>query len=301
MKKILFCFLLLAATGCRKTLDITLPYEGNRLVIYGLLSPDRTVSVKIARTFPVQGKNIYEDHVVKNAIVPLFENGTYRENLTHTTNGEYVSPSRFKPIVGKSYHIKVRASEFPDAETLPQIVPGPVVIDSFVFREEIISALNSDTPTKKLTFAFTDNGTQVNYYNAVITGTYQGRYVLINNYSLDRPDETQDLCGSQGSLNNQLLKDICFNGNRFVVNVAVETTGFLQDYQPGDDDSAVACDRIVLSLQNVTKEYFDYLRQPGIQETGFLQIFEPVRREYTNVKGGYGIWGAYNAQTVRIQ
>ena len=289
--------------GCQRELGIDLPYEGDRLVIFGLISADSTIAVRIQKTGPPTGRFIYSESIVANAVTRLFENGVFMEQLQHTADGNYLSPSGFKPKVGKGYSLKVAAPGLPNAETGVEVIPSAVKIDSHVFRDTIASPLNADDNSRKLTFVFTDDAREVNFYSAQIIGQYKGNFVALNTFYIGRPLEvSEDLCSFLADDNQYVLQDGCFNGRSFSTDLGVSTSGNLQD-TTGTGKSRgqkLACDQILLRFRKVTRTYRDYLRLSGFDEDGFLRAFTLPTREFTNVKGGYGLWAAYSEDEIDI-
>jgi hypothetical protein len=289
----------LLLVACERELGRDLPFEGPRLVIYGLCSP-HTLSVQLTQTLPPTGDHLYGDGV-QNATVSLFEEGVWIENLVHVREGKYRSATGFIPKAGKSYSLRVVAEGFPDAETPAETVPSPVTITQYEFSQPITSALNEDFPARRLSFTLMDEGNELNYYAADITGYQKDSIMTIETFSMDRPDDIEDICGLRGEFSTYLLSDACFNGNSFEVTTGVETRGFLRDLPSKNKawNFIRDCDRVVLSVRKINRGYYDYLRS-SYQEEGFLQVFAGQRNQFSNIKGGYGLWAVYQESQINI-
>jgi hypothetical protein len=281
----------LLLTSCEKELGYDLPYEGDRFVVYGVLSPDEIVSVQITKTYPPTGKYLFED--IDYATVALYEDSIFVENLRHQGKGVYVSASKRKPETGKSYFVRVTAEGFPEAVTRPEKIPVPVRIDEYDFSEKISSIRHTDYPTRKLTFTFTDDPATEDYYTARVLGFHQQNKVHVEAFSGDRPAEAEDVCGFTGD-DEFSLRDVCFSGLPYTLNIGVETRG---NEQPSGQKKD--CDRMVLTLKRSNYTHYEYLRT-YYNEEGFLQVFYPPRPRYTNVIGGYGILAAYSETRVEL-
>ncbi len=303
MKRLYYVILGLLLWNCQRYLDIELPYEGDRLVILGLLSPDSVITTRIQQTGPPTGRFLFSESIVPNATARLFENGVFVEELKHAGNSIYRSPSGFKPSTGKGYFLKVSAPNLPDAETGSEIIPSAVKVNNYVFQDTISSLFNSNDYPRRLMFEFADDGQKTDFYSAELTGYYKKNEVALNTFYIDRPLEAgEDLCGFRAADNRYVYQDVCFNGKTFSTDLGVSTGGSVQDTigiteRRGEQ---VTCDQILLRFRKVTKTYRDYLRLSGFENDGFLQAFTTPIREYTNVKGGYGLWAAYSENAIDI-
>jgi hypothetical protein len=303
----LFFLIALAAalpTGCQKELGYELPYAGDRLVIHGFLSPDRVVLVNIGKSYPPTGDHSFTGGIT-NATVALYEDGVFLENLVHTAKGDYLSAGNYRPRVGKAYHVEVTAGGFPPAETLPETIPAPAGVDSFTFRDTVISPLNEDFPALRLSFSFTDTPGQVNYYRPGVVVYYQDKVLGVNVFDLDRAMGVEDMCVYHDGI-NFLVRDLCFADQSFTLNLGVETRGSVQR-----DEATISIDslrkyggnprfdRAELYFSSITRNHYEYLKT-SYQPEGIELAFNGPRPQHSNVKGGYGILAAYNRQVVRI-
>lgn len=300
LKAMLGAVLVVALGACQRDLDVALPYEGDQLIIYGLLTADSVVSVRIDKTAPPTGTFLFADSV-PDATAALFENGIFVENLQYAGKEIYRSPSGFKPKAGGEYFLRVSAPGLPDAETEPEVVPAGVQLEQYGLGDTIANLFLGDA--RRLTFSFRDDEKEGEFYNAHIVGEYKGNFVALNTFVADRPLEaSEDLCGFRSEDNRYVLQDICFNGQSFSYDIGVATEGAIQRVEGTDKrlGQQVACDRILLRFKKITKAYRDYLYIGDREQGGFLGAFTTPIREYTNVKGGYGLWAAYSEQVVDV-
>lgn len=296
MKRLaVFLFCGLGLMACTKDLGIDLPYEGDRLVVYGVLSPDSVATLRVSQTYPTTGRYVYGRWVV-TADVRLYEDSALVEQLRHQYDGRYVSVNNFKPQPGRFYHYTVSNAGFPPLQSLPERVPEPIQIDGYQFDESIPAAVNPGKPARRLVCQFRDAKQSSDYYAVKILGYSQDQRVAVNSFGLDRPDEFEDGCGFRGygQSNEYNLSDVCFNGQATTVRVGVELEG---PVQPSGSNGKV--DRVVLTLRRANRGYFEYNRTFNANE-GFLLAFQPPQVRYSNVKGGYGIILAYSKDEVVI-
>ncbi|WP_208493121.1 DUF4249 domain-containing protein [Spirosoma utsteinense] len=288
-------FFLLGLLACTKDLGVDLPYEGDRLVVYGVLSPDSVATLRVSRTYPTTGRYQYGRWVL-TAVVRLYEDSVLVEQLRHQSDGRYVSARKFKPQPGRFYHYTITNAGFPDVQSLPERVPEPIRIDRYQFDESIPAALNPGLPARKLICQFTDAKQPSDYYAMQVLGYNNSLRVAINTFGLDRPDEFEDGCGFRGwgRFDEYNLSDICFNGQTSTVRVGVELEGTIQPRGPNGK-----VDKVVLTLRRANRGYYEYNRTFNVNE-GFLLAFQPPQVRYSNVRGGYGIILAYSKDEVTI-
>jgi Domain of unknown function (DUF4249) len=113
MKKIiLFISFFILFLACReKEIEYELPFEGEKLVVIGVLNPDESFNVKVSHTWTPTGivpKNTF----VNDATVIVLENGKLREQLMLDKEGKYVSSKGLKPLLGQKYSVEVSSSKY---------------------------------------------------------------------------------------------------------------------------------------------------------------------------------------------
>ncbi|RIV18786.1 DUF4249 domain-containing protein [Fibrisoma montanum] len=294
--RVLSLLLLTGAFSCTKDLGVDLPYEGNRLILYGVLSPDSVVTLRVGHSYPPTGRSVFDDGI-QTAEVHLYEDSILVDKLAHQGEGFYVSTTSFKPTAGKSYYYQVLATGYPQAQSKPERIPDPVKFQNYKFDEVIRSTINSGFPTRKLTLSFIDDTQPDSYYAVDLRAYLEDQVLAINTFGLDRPDDVEDGCGfrSAGELNEYNLSDICFNGQSTIVRIGVELQGYIQ---PGG--RVGSADEIILSLRRTNRGYYEYKRTFNAVE-GFLQAFQPPQLRYSNIDGGYGIILVYSKDEILLK
>src|SRR5690606_40528685 len=80
---VIYCVALFCITGCRdREVTIELPYEGDRLVLWGKLEAGKPAKLLVRRTFPASGV-IPEQTAVTTARVDLLDRKSTRLNSSH--------------------------------------------------------------------------------------------------------------------------------------------------------------------------------------------------------------------------
>lgn len=301
--KIIFKILIISTLcfSCEKELNIELPYNGNKLVIFGVLSPDKIVSIKLSKTIPPTGLNEFGKGI-DNATVKFFEDGKIVEILKYTSKGEYVSTNNFMPKIGKKYHVEVKAEGFPDVSSEPETIPSKISGIDFTFGEDITSPISSDTPAKKLILGFDDDTNEDNFYVIIPELTSKNRPLVFNAFNIERNfGSPADACGFDGNLNNFCYTDVCFKG-KVKAKIGVEIKGGLQgkdfDFKNPDSYGEKDADKIFFKIRKITKNYYNYVLTDG-ELDGIFKAFVPTIARQSNIKGGYGIIIACNETVIR--
>jgi hypothetical protein len=287
--------------SCEKELDIDLPYDGDKLVVFGVLCPDKIITIKLTKTVPPTGLNELGEGV-NNAIVKLFEEGKMVEILKYTSKGDYVSPSNFMPKVGKKYYIEAKAEGFPEITSEPEIIPSKVQSIDFTFGEDITSPVSAGTPAKRLVLEFDDDISETDFYAIIPEVSSKDRILVVNAFNLARNfGSPADACGFDGNGNIFCYTDVCFSG-KAKSKIGVEIKGGLQgkdfDFQNPDTYNKKDADKIIFRIRKITKNYYDYILTDG-ELDGIFKAFVPTISRQSNIKGGYGVLVAYNETVIK--
>lgn len=302
MKKIIALFILTAVLlGCEQTLNVTLPYVGDRFVLYAELSPNTVAEVKVERTYPPTGQYSLDTEYLNKTNVELYEEGNFVETFIRKgISNRFVSGSSFKPKVGKSYYFRVTAEGFEEAISEPQTIPANLAIINAQFSdEEVTYRLNKSTPMKLLVitlppplklgenFKLSLNS----YYKNYLTSTNIVPTVAISEF------------GSPCYLYYDLYKSACFDKAQNELKFFVESEGIVQDNLDHFDPNSLGNQKITsvrieaASVSDFYKEFYINSNPPE----GIFKAFQPIQATVTNVKGGYGAVLAKNETVINVK
>lgn len=286
-RKILFLFVVLACLSCEKVLNVTLPYEGNKFVIYGELSPQNVISVQIERTYPPTGEVEFTMDYLNETQVILLEDSKEIETLKRIANTTiFTSAKQFKPKEGKSYQIRVKAPNFFTALSEPQTIPPPVQIKRAGFVDKVVfSPLNERTPTKFLEIEFEKPSTKGIYLVSELVAQYQGMNTSSNIISDMTIPEFGNPCIYPYSSRRKIFNGDCFTKERNILNFFVELKGTAETLP--NQYQEVTVDAVSIKLSSSNKFYLDFYSQLSPTE-GIFKAFETARKTVTNIKDGYG-------------
>ncbi|MEZ4773142.1 MAG: DUF4249 domain-containing protein [Bacteroidia bacterium] len=287
MKHILFILVVsLTITGCQKIISIPVPVQESRLVVWGFLNPDEEISVTISQTAPV-----FENHPknlsVKIALPALYENGIFRENLVHVQDGIYQSPSGIVPVVGKTYRVSVEAAGFAKIESPDEKVPEKLKLTSFVFQDSAISAINEGRAAGVLTLIFNDDPLNNNYYGVqIIPFETEDEPSGSLDWLLGYDETSQELCGVLSSGIGTVISDVCLNSvGGDTVRVAIETS-----YDSSDGFRKYH--HLEVFIYSISASYYSFLQSQRTPE-GLELAFSDPGSLFSNISGGYGVWGTF--------
>ncbi len=279
--------LMLFFGSCSKEIDnYPISYGADKLVLLSFLDTETSVTAKITHSIAPTGYHEY-DLTVSNALVELYEENEKVETLVYDTNQKiYRSSINFIPQTGKNYHFKVSAEGYPDIQTEQVLMLSePDVID-FTFEGNIGLDYNN-APVGRLDINFQDDVSKTDYYTFDAIG-YQNnepyRYVL---RSVNNDIEGTDVCDFDWTI----FSDICFDGEVYTLSL---------DVAMGDYSSDENLFEYVDIYFNAISEGFYAYEKTLYEEEGFFTVFAEPAPLYSNVEGGYGIFGVKSKRVVRV-
>lgn len=285
MKKIFQLILLIATivlfSQCIKEYDIDLNDIDSKLVINSAFTADTSLSVNISVSQSLQNENTVLYH--ENAIVELYENDIFQENLTYDGNGNYISVLS-TPDTEKEYKIIVSADDYDQVNASSKIPEQVSVILFEYFEYEPLEYYAELT--------FNDPEDSQNYYLCEI----RSKYTLLNNsnnpgvttqtkivpfHVLDPVVEN----GAYGSrVDRVFFSDELISGQEYTLELEFD----ISDFHTEEEENTMT-----IKFKSISEEYYNYLksyvRQDGVNST-----------LYTNVENGYGVFAGYSAWTDTI-
>jgi hypothetical protein len=292
-----YLLLFICFVSCEKALNVTLPYEGNKFVIFGELSPESVVSIQIERTFPPTGEVTFSNSYLNSIKVVLIEDSQEVDELKRVDNSTiFYSAKLYKPKVGKTYKVRVEAPDFLTAESEPVLIPPPIKITNFGFAEkEVFSPLNQQVPTKLLSINFEELPATATYFVAEIVGVYNQNSTSANVISDMTIPDFGSPCAFTFTSRKQIFNGECFNKQQNTVSFFVELEGTAETSINQFQQKKI--DAVSIKLSSTTKFYLDFYSQL-LPTEGIFKAFETSRATVTNIKNGYGAILTKNETTV---
>lgn len=267
MKRIvsLLCFLscLIAFQACTKDADVKLPVVESKLVLSCFLSPqDTAIYVRVSLSRPIYNNpDTWQTLPVPDATVVL-STGSKAVTLSYDAGHTYyvISASLLKISAGNTYHLSVST---PDGK--------------FVQAFTTIPAFNN-------TFSATVNADPNKPDNYFFHGVWQDPAGAKDYYRLELYTRMGSAFSDYYELS--LITDRDSDGS------IIRRDWEFQRYSQSTDS-------VFASLCVLSPELYEYLDRFDKVFTGIDLFSEPVPM-YTNIEGGFGIFGGYNRNRVKV-
>jgi hypothetical protein len=282
MKKIfviIFCF---GFFGCQLTVDIDVPFEKAQLTLNSVFSPDSVWKVQLNLNRHVLDKNPFT--TVDDASVSILENEVPIETLVSKGNGMYRSTS--KPVVGKTYTIKVATDHYGSVQSTAS-VPTPVQNLEAVFHELEQREFSLESV---IDIQFDDQPGERNFYK--ITALSEG-YSVAQHKRIAKTTAPIFL-KSVGSENDDLgeqeiiFSDLLFDGETHQMSV-----------KAGHLFSNIS--NIIISVSAISEEYYNYKQTLQLQSDTRDNPFAQPVNVFNNIQGGFGFFGGFVRSNVSSQ
>lgn len=302
--KTVFIFFILSTLlfSCSKEIDFKNNIIENKLVLNGLLCPDSLISVHLSRTNTILSDEIL---VIENATVSLYCNGKYLETLPYFNNGIYKSKTVF-PQPDSVYTITAEAEGYPAisaTDTVPRstrIIYGTHssgnTYDEYGDPHHDYEITISDPPVK-------------NFYELYFI-IQSSPNIYFDKYIIDfqiYPVIADPVLRSDSELDywvfTYVFTDNFFNGTNYLMKnkfLSAAVGGeFANQFVPTDSEDKYAILRTTsLAYYNYRKSWVRHSNNQQIgnrvEEPLFMTLVGDPKPMYSNVKGGYGIFAAYN-------
>ena len=299
MKKVTYYFLivsqffLLSCESLIKEIDPSfLPETDSKLVVACFISPQDTIlAAKVTETKLLIGTtgDIRDD--ITNATVSLSDGSKTIQLIYDAKLGYYRALPADLPIsVGKTYTISVST---PDGRKVnaSATVPNPVAIKEIKIDSTKVNDFqqgNSVTNTEyDVKVIWQDKAGEPNYYRAISEYVFLYRIVdSINKKVINVP--------VSAIVDLRTIDDKDSDGQLLSLNRAYLPTNIGGNIQGQDANSKTRLDKIKVGLFQTDIHYYNYHTSLRRQRENNNPFAEPVLL-YTNINGGFGCFGAYNA------
>ncbi len=296
MKKIIIILYIPLLWSCKeRELLVDLPYSGDKMVVYSVLSPTEVVTVKVSKTYPPTGITTYINGVT-DAEVLLYENDKLIEKLKYTDNGIYISPNSFKPKIGSSYQLIINSLTLPSITTSREIIPSAPTIISYNFNENINSSLNKGVPSKKLLVKIKDKNDEDSFYSVTVGAYSQNIKSYLVDFSVDQANSSVFPCDFKYQ-NSVFMSDDCFKNSVYEFKRGYELNPF---FLINNEFVKKDIEKVVAQVRHLSKSYYEF-GKTYYEEEDLLRAFVTPNPRFNNIKGGFGIFATYNETLLELQ
>lgn len=276
MKKIICIILLInLLCGCEEffTSEVEAPRQSTQpqLVIHGYISPQNSeIKVSVSLSIPMFGKQINQAKIVTDAQVILRNDQNQSVKLLYDEDKEYyVAQTNTFPIVaGKIYQLEVQDTQGNRATaecTVPEEIAGNIQ------NIQVIKTKDAESDAFQVAFNFRDTPNVRNYYIAEAWAETDNGY-------FKRKAEIKQFTDN--------------NRDGQIISVRSEKTS-------GEAENVQGVEIVLLS---VDYNYYQYFKTVSMQsDTESLGAFSEPVFILSNIKGGLGVFGAYNEKRVIVE
>ena len=320
-------FSILIFNSCEKVIEFNGEETKPMIVVNSFVTPDSLIYAQISKSkFFLSNKTGFD--YINNADVSLYINNIFKEKLTFTSDGLYLSS--LKPNTGDTIRFVITANGLDDVESVSVIPDQPVILSAdttFKISFTDFQLEGEDTigyyQAGELGFRikFKDESNRPDYYrltlkkHAVIDAgggvTYEEvdymPFILEGFQNTNTGGGLFDIFGGiiVDSKNQQLITDELFNGKEFVLKFTALSSrrmvkpGYEDRFFYGSDN--VVSEEYIVNLQGISKDMYLYLKSKEMSD-GIMDGFftEPVQI-YNNISKGIGILGSYTSNRVAFK
>ncbi len=268
LQYIIYFLILIVTLSCDQDQEIDFKYnslKSPQLVLHGFISPNTGVQVNLDRTIDM---NSNKKLFIEDATVSLYKDGAYFTDLIEKDTGFYVFEDVSLLDQNSSYQIYASAPGFEQVYSSDQYILPEVIIDSLALVKDTI-----ENSGYSLRFYFNDDQNRIEYYKVIYNKFTQpvdslvlwpdGSFILTSSKA-----KTQSCC--------RIVESIEYY-SRYKDPDTVYVTGYLIN--------------ISEDFHRFTESLDDYYYT---REDIFFPVTSPV---YSNINGGYGIFGSYTSSS----
>jgi hypothetical protein len=291
---------LLSCESLIKEIDPSfLPETDSKLVVACFISPQDTVlAAKITETKLLIGTtgDIKDD--ITNASVSLSD-GSKIIQLIYNTKLDYYRalPAALPILAGKTYTITVKT---PDGRKVnaSTTIPNPIAIKEVKIDSIKVNNFqqgNSVTNTEyEVKVIWQDKAGEINYYRAI------SEFIIL--YRIPDPKNGKNVINTPVStfIDLRTIDDKDVDGQILSLNRNFLATNIGANIQGQQIDQNKRLNKIKVGLFQTDIHYYNYHTSLRRQRENNNPFAEPVLL-YTNINGGFGCFGAYNATWQEFQ
>ncbi|MBK7626035.1 MAG: DUF4249 domain-containing protein [Bacteroidales bacterium] len=322
-------FLILIIQSCEEILQIKIPDSGPMITVNCILNEGEPIQMRVSESQPYPPITD-TDLVIKNAIVKLYEDDVYIEDLVYQetfnlmriprVTAAYHSLNQFRPRTDHSYSIKVSSPGFPDVNSSTYL-PNPVPIISIDTSTVFTMSGPYQYKTIECKIKFRDPPGIRNYYKLSLRRTalyylsagsvpgYSGLFTFkqaipflchdLNAVYFKRPPESQILVTPDMEMEEAMpdkiyIADDSFDGKIYELIVMIPVY-LLEDMAFPQHGEKFILRKINFELSSINEEYYKYARSNYIQFYKKNDFFSEPCYVYNNINNGTGIFSGSSA------
>lgn len=303
--KYLILFLIISLYSCEKPIQFNLAGT-NMIVVNSLISSSDTIEVRLSKSIDISEKDTII--FLNDAKVRLYCDSIYIEDLS--CKGDGIFKSGFIPVTGKEYSVIVASDNYGYVSSSTVIPSKPLLISAKAdisqyneFNQRVKITLKDD-PSAKNFYLLSMQG-YITEYDYTKIDSVTKNYVIIGDRFTDLLFINHDniITGKENSTANETLEAIL--GTSEVGNDVINWIAFSDQAINGTEhtiethlvDMNIIISKekpIVVLLKSINEDYYKYLNSRYLADKSGNNPFTEPLKVYNNIKGGVGIFAAYN-------
>ena len=296
--------------SCQRTVDFDGKLPSPSIVINSFVAAGDTIAARISRSW-----NLAEDGsntALNDAAVMLYVNDELRPPMQHVVAPNPYPNYRSATVAREGDRVRITVNRAGCREaTAGTVIPGKATILSV----NILREGSPNSPDLRCLIRFKDlEAGRKNCYRLVVdriiriqqTPDREETFIYGVNFDYDRDAALKavfdnlsvgDLTGSERRNDYRIFDDDIFDGREYTLNISFNPNSYIPNF-PGGNVPTRTDDEYVFKLVTLSEEAFKYLKSRTLYAySGSDPFSEPVS-VHTNVDGGLGILGGFNADTV---
>ncbi len=174
--KWLSLFALLSACVDRISFDV--PDTSRQLVVDGMISDQPgPYTVKVSRSFSTRTA-AFQNQPVRNAVVLLFADEFFLEQLVETSEGVYETTAGTRGIVGRSYYITIKTEDGKNYVSQPELLRPAGELESIVPTFEARTLKTTEGDIKSDRFSIAVNARPPTEGDSFVRWRFTGTYMV---------------------------------------------------------------------------------------------------------------------------
>lgn len=269
----------LSFIACERTVEIDVPYDGDKLVINSFIQPDSVVYIRVTSSAKGGAQDFIEPQGVQVNLMA----------------GDHPMVLHYRVISGKGYYVSTEKAQREEAYSITASATGfdPVdAYDTIPFPPQILS-FTANKGSIRAAFAMKDDPANKDFYRFRIykADTLNGKVVPYERLKFRFDPSYSNVFTDimiDSYYESALIKDDRFNGK--------EISAVIQFENPVADTGY-----LVLEITSLSDAAFQYLKTLDIQNLNNGNVLTEPSKVYSNVNNGYGIVGGLNASFSSVE
>lgn len=279
--------LLLTSTACRKLVETDYPNFSSLPVLNSIVRAGEPLMLHVSLASKFDGNEIKG---TDNAVVKLYADGEFVEDLTSLVDGEYISTIVANTLVKYQYKVHIDSfAEVSGSITLPEATPLLDLVHIAVAGQD-----EEGTTYPAVQFTFINQPQIPQYFEARIRLLYSDGYQDVSEFTPEILNITDPVLLNEG------LPITVFSNEL----IATETYTMYINYTTGSTNSDNGINYktnlfpFIFELRTVSKDYYLFARQKYLYNSGRFPEFGLSTNTafplYSNIENGYGICMGYS-------